>query len=486
MLTSPASAPSALDVDRGSLLELDLHGKPDISLPPVLAAQPVQALRTEAAPASMARDLAKAEVELAQAFGIKVKDVDTGLFFKAGTELMDVGTQTLLQYARDYKAMPTLSEAAKTHEVTLASEKRETKLDALCGYRIDGTGMLREVKVDEGRVTFGPRAVAVSAQALSQITGYYPHDRQLTKGAARRKGAIADQWPAGKPLPPAANLHNGWLGDLRDKAGAPVPHKFRTRHHRGRREMFAVFSGGKRGYTEFDTDKILWEAAKHQANLKVKISYDADSTTMRARCTAQAPVDIAAFNGVGRVHQIGFDLRAADDGSASISCTPFIIRVRCINATLVQHTGSANKFRHVGSYAGLKTSLEGALATASAAIGPMQELWAKAAANYYTDGETGANLSPREAIERMVLNGYLPTCGVTDEDAISAYVRAWEAEDSPQSAQGIVMAVQRAAHEGNWRSRWAEDEIEESASNMLYQPNYQLWAPESDDQTAEA
>ena len=434
--------------------------------------------------AGTVRDLAKAEAAIAKEHGLGTGAVDAGLLFEAGTKLWGIGEAALQEYAAEYAALPTLAEASEQLAATLAAEQRATTIDALAGYRVDGTGKLREVKLDDtGRITFGTKAVAVSTQAFGQIIGYYPHDRSLSKGGRTRRAVKAiEQWPAGKPLPPAASNVNGWIGDLRDRKDQAKKYKRRTRTHRGQRELFGVFSGSEtRGYTAFDGDRLLAEAAKHQPNLRVALQYDADSTVTRARCIAQAPIDIPAFVGVGRVHQIGFDLRTADDGSAILSCTPFLIRVRCKNASLVQTNGKRQAFKHVGSFEKLCESLETVIQQASAAIEPMRALWAQAAGAYYLDGESGAALSPVEAITRMVFNGYLPTGGLDEPEAVTQYVNAWRAEDSPASAQGVIMAVQRAAHEGQWRTRWAEDDVEETASAMLYQPVYQLWTPEAEE-----
>jgi hypothetical protein len=112
-------------------------------------------------------------------------------------------------------------------------------------------------------------------------------------------------------------------------------------------------------------------------------------------------------------------------------------------------------------------------------ISEFRDLWARAAADYYLDSESGAQLSAPEALLRLVAAGHLPRCGESVEDATDRYVRAWRAEDSPHSAAGIVMAAQRAAHEGEWRTKWADDEIETSASALLYQSVFALDAVEA-------
>lgn len=487
---------TAIDTtDRASLIELDLPtaaaAAPAPSVrqrirtvvaPPVAAPAPAPAPNPEVS--TQARNLAAAEMAVAAQYGLHKGGVDDGgLFFEAGTKLWDVGDANLKAYQAEYQALPTLREAAATLAATIAAEERQDRLEPLAGFRLDIRGKLRVVEpVDDGLV-FGRRAIAVSAQAISQIQGLYPHDRKLGRGKAGRDAAGGSkaraQWPSDRPLPAAPANINGWIGDLvtrdtKTQAVAPTSYRLRTRTHRGQREVFGVFSGSKRGYVPFDADKLLAQAADLQPDLRVTLSYDADTTRTKARCIAQAPIDIPAFTGVGRVHQIGFDLITADDGSSSLECRPFLIRVRCKNASLVQVQGKRTAFRHVGTYEGLRASMQTALVNASEGIAAMRDLWTRAAAEYFLDEETGAKLGVEEAFERLIAGEYIPTGGLPADEALDAYLAAWRAEDSPRSAMGIVMAMQRAAHETSWASKWAEDEIEASASQLLYQPVYQL------------
>jgi hypothetical protein len=501
--TAPTEADSPAD-----LLELDFGPAgstpaPAPVAPPPTVRQPVPVLRAPVATAAVAaagapraarpdsdpdvvvsqkvRDLAAKEHEVAKSVGLAEGDLDAGLFFQAGTKLWDIGEENLRQYAAEYQALPTLTTASEAHTATLKAEDRKDNTIELASWRIDAEGRLRRVeKQPDGTVQYTKPAIALSAQAMTQIQGYYPYDRGITRGRRRstaqdEKGQKARQkWPSDKPLPPSPSNVNGWLGALVDENGKPRQHRLRARTHRGQREIFAVFSSSKRGYVAYDTDRLLAEAAKLQPGLRVDLKYDADTTRMRARCIAQAPIDIPAFVGVGRVHQIGFDLRSADDGSMSIQCQPFLIRVRCKNASLVQTQGRRHTFRHVGTFKNLEEQLQNALKLATDGIDTMRDLWAQAAAEHFLDTESGASLSVTETFKRLIAHEYIPTGGLTDDEALDRYLAAWRAEESPHSAMGIIMAMQRAAHESTWETKWAQDEIEESASNLLYQHVYTL------------
>jgi hypothetical protein len=429
------------------------------------------------------RDLAAKEHEVAKGLGLAKGDLDEGLFFQAGTKLWDIGEENLRAYAAQYQALPTLAEASEQHAATLKAEDRKDNTITLSTWRVDAEGKLRAVeKQADGTVVYGKPAIAISSQAMSQIQGYYPYDRALARGRAANKSVAAQakaeearqKWPSDKPLPAAPTNVNGWLGALVDAKGKPTQHRLRARTHRGQREIFGVFSSSKRGYQTYDTDRMLAEAAKLQPGLRVDMKYDADTTRMTARCIAQAPIDIPAFVGVGRVHQIGFDLRSADDGSMSLQVQPFLIRVRCKNASLVHTEGRRTAFRHVGSFKSLEDGLRTALEQAAKGVDEMRSLWARAAAEHFLDSETGAQLSVQETFSRLIAGEYIPTAGQSDAEALDRYMSAWRAEESPHSAMGIIMAMQRAAHESTWETKWAQEEIEESASNLLYQNVYTL------------
>jgi hypothetical protein len=95
---------------------------------------------------------------------------------------------------------------------------------------------------------------------------------------------------------------------------------------------------------------------------------------------------------------------------------------------------------------------------------------------YYLDEDNETRLSPQEAIQRLVVAKLVPTAGLTQEEAIDRYVSAWN-EEPGASAASVIMAIQRASHEATWRSKWADDEIESSATGLLY--NHVLTLPEA-------
>lgn len=387
------------------------------------------------------RDLALAEKAVAEAAGFVV-DRDQ-LFFDEGTALMDSGHAKLRREARKFLAKPTLDEAAAAHDVIIAAERRKTSTVKLADWRLDIEGKLRTVTTVDGALRYGPSAITIADHALKQAAGY-------------AEGSTG----------PNANT---WLGSIEGEQRL----RARTRKD-GVREAFAVLGPeSTRGYVEFDTDRVLNQAAKQLAGLGLKadVRYSEASTRMTARLYVQAPVDIPAFSGVGRVHQAGVILRAADNGSLSIQAESFLIRIRCLNATLVRAKGGAKvRVRHVGDVSRMGEVLRGAIDQVTEMLPELTALWQRAAVEHYVDKASGTQLGMRDAFVRLVAQGHLPKGGLGLEGAVEAYMSAWREEDSPTNSMGVIMAAQRAAHETTWRTQWAEDEVIEAASQLLYQP----------------
>jgi len=423
---------------RASLIELDLP----TATPATRAPAPVAAFVSDAI-SQPARDLALSEASIVNAHGFTA--TRSQLFFDEGTSLMKEGVETLEREALKTAKLPDLDDAATTHGAMIKAEQRKTSEITLGNWRLDIDGLFREVEGGK----FTKKAIKIADHAIKQAAGFA--DGTITTG-------------------PNANT---WLGTCDGTQRA----RAHTRRD-GSRVLFALQGPeSSRGYTEFDSDRVLFEAARQLRGmgLKADVLYSQESTRMTAKLFVQAPIDVPAFVGVGRVHQAGVIIRCADNGSLSIQVDGLIVRVRCMNATLVRAKGGHKvRVRHVGDVSRMGEAVRAALAQATAAVPELTNLWQRAAVEHYVDKASGTTLGMQEAFERLVAAGHLPKCGLGAAGAVEAYMSAWRAEDSPASAMGVVMAAQRAAHETSWKSQYAEDEVNEAASQMLYQPVYTL------------
>lgn len=437
-------------MDRFALLDLDDKPAPYVDTSPyveepTIETEPVQipqvdtALSTWDAPVlnETARDLAAKESEVLARHGIGEGD----LFYATGTALADVGHSTMERYADEYAALPSATEAVRALRETIAKEDRRDTICDLAGYRVDADGRLAAAAH-----VAGGKGVNIEPNAWKQLAAI-----------------------AGSP-----NVNAGL--SRRSHANRRV----RARGPREDRSVFAIVSADeKRGYAVLDAPEVadlVLQGLRDvgQGDAKAEVKYDPESTRYRIRALVQAPVDIMAHRGVGRVHRVFLDVRGGDNGETSICGQMGVLRIRCLNASLAQTNGTAWSRIHRGSSEAIRAFVADMCGKWSVVAEEMRSLWARASAEHYLDSETGLALSPQEAITRLVGNGLLPTGGLTTEAAIDAYVAAWHEEEGVNSAAGVIMAIQRAAHETTWRTKWATDEIESAASGLLYQHVYTL------------
>lgn len=248
------------------------------------------------------------------------------------------------------------------------------------------------------------------------------------------------------------------------------------------RSTYATVSAdATRGYAVLDAPEVadLMLQGLRDANalqgVKAEIVYDAPSTRWEIRAIVGAPVDIMEHRGVGRVHSLYLALSGADNGVERIRGSGGAIRARCMNCTksIAEIPGLKWSRIHKGDVTEIRAMVAAMPAKFGALLTDLRSVWAQASASYYLDSD-GGRLSPTEVISRLVYNDIVPHGGMTPDEAYARYTQAYAAEDHPSSAAGIIMAIQRAAHESTWTTKWSTVEIEDAAAEMLYQPNYTL------------
>lgn len=383
-----------------------------------------------------ARALTESESSVLKAHGIGSSE----LLFDAGMALADVGHTALDNYAAEYEALPTAATAIADLKATVAKEGREDVIRDLARYRVDIDGKLsKTIDTLAGR---GASLEPTAWRQLAQVAG----SQNINAGLAKRTTA---------------------------------ERRLRTRGPADDRSVYAIVSSDtRRGYAVCDVGEVADHVARglsdaRMGDSKCEITYDAESTRYKIRAILQAPVDIMAHRGVGRVHRVFMDITGGDNGETSIGGVMGVLRIRCLNATLSQADAMRWSRIHRGDASEIRRMVSGTVAKWSEVANEMRQLWADAAGQYYLDAK-GARLSPMEAIARLVAHKYLPAGGLSQEDAIDAYTQAWQAEEGVYSAAGVIMAAQRAAHETTWKTKRTTDEVEAAASDLLYQHNYVL------------
>ena len=409
------------------------------SQPPSLVPMPAPAQIVSQWGATVMSDTARVVAETESAALLAHGIGSSEQYFATGTALADSGHAALEEADKAFRAMPPPSTALADFKDTIAKELRSDQIVNLRDYRINSFGRLSALHSDGGHA--------------------------IEENAYRQLGQAAE----------ATNINAGLESSV-----APLTRRMRNRVIGGKDSSYALVSANARqGYTICDGNQVAdlvlngLRDANMLAGAKTAVTYEEGSTRYSLRTIVQAPIDIAAFRGVGRVHQIYMDVTGGDDGMASVKGSMGAIRIRCLNASLSRAEGSTWRVVHKGGMVEISRLVASMAGKFAAVATDMQEVWARAAGNYYLDAD-GGRLSPTEAITRLVAHGYVPTGELSAEGAIEAYTAAWRAEDSPESAAGIIMAVQRAAHETNWRTKWGESDIEVAASDLLYQPVYVL------------
>lgn len=434
--TAPAST------DLSSLIELDLPGGPTLhAYDPQHPDEEVtidttvdERIAAEVLPRGACLDLIGAERAALAPF---LTVTDEGQLYADGTALAESGHEALAGYDAAFKALPPASTALADFRAQIEAEAREDLTSDLVDWRIDRAGLL------DGPSRF-PMSVGRTAwRQLSEISG----QPNINAGLAKRTRA---------------------------------PRRIRTREGGDSREVFGIVSQDpQRGYQVFDGPQVAdafaagLKASGMLSGAKMTLTYDRESTRYDIRAVVQAPIDVPSFSGVGRLHQLFARVTGGDNGMHGISGGLGALRIRCLNATLVETKGTTWNKRHVGDMSDIGQLVQGLVSQFGQAAESVQAVWSRAAVDHYLDTD-GTPLSVQEAFTRLVAHGHLPTGGMEADAAVDAFMSAWREEESPTSAAGILMAVQRAAHETTWATKWGSTEMEEAASALLYQPVYQL------------
>jgi hypothetical protein len=381
-------------------------------------------------------------------------EVSKGLLFATGTEgyvggSLDFKANYTAQWDECVKGSLPCGEAADKHLDTIASESRADVVEPVSNWRINLSGNAQ--RMSDGFAVSTDFAVREAA---------YKQFCQITKA-------------------PAYNANAG-LSTFKGKRD----HRVRVRRIQGEAlpEIYAVTGGpgDGRAYAPFDSDKLVDSLRKICPDTRLKVDYDQPTTECRVKAYFMAPLDLLEFGaGVGRVHHVYMDWRTADNGTMSLSGSLGIVRAVCRNSGLAHHKKASVTLRHSGNYERLAQAVTTLNEGMAEVVDSLRKVWQRALTEQYTDRESGSALSPQEAIKRLVAQGMVPLAGESEESATERYIDAWSREPV-YSAGGIVMAIQRAAHEGSWSTKWAEDQIEESASELLYQRVYVLDEPTID------
>lgn len=247
------------------------------------------------------------------------------------------------------------------------------------------------------------------------------------------------------------------------------------------REAYAVVSPSYQPYDLNEAAADLRKVAPHDARCRVR--YDGQRATVDVILANPYYLDGGDAAGVGETHRVVLRMRTADDGSGGYHLSLLAERVRCINLTLLHAKRSL--FHGTHRQEGLRDLAEQALQAIEPTMEAFADTWRGAWQDFWVDKYTKSALSGEEAVRRIVGHGKYRVPGLGEDGTLEACLSAL-AQEPGDSRAHVHNALTAAAHQspGTWVTRWADEEAEEQASQLLYQSV--RWLPELDNEVASA
>jgi len=242
------------------------------------------------------------------------------------------------------------------------------------------------------------------------------------------------------------------------------------------RGVYAVVSPSYQGY---NVDRVARDLVR---------VLDGKGLADGARCEATydgslASLKVLWFNyhgtelaGCGDVFRFGARVRTADDRSSSLVVELVAHDNRCLNYLIVgSSVVKLGSKRHVGKVS-MARHLEGLVDGAMSQVKGFVDRWNAASQEDVLKvldvaGPTSEATAAR-VFELLLKRGYGKISGCSDAELVKRYVHAWE-NPGPGKARGytrahFIDAMTRAAHTNRWTNAWAQEELEQQASQLLY------------------
>jgi hypothetical protein len=394
-----------------------------------------------------------------QALGIITKDdtENTATFFAHGTELCEFGKQQARRDRRDWLQLPTVGDGMTALRARVQAENRADHFVDLGGIYVGTDGrIVAERTLPQDGVGNGVELPRLDASEV----GWW----RLVSFA-----------PDGTPRGLRTNV-NSWLGRRR---GSTV--RLRTRDlepftvvedgvsrivQPEGREFYSVVSTR---YVPYDLDAIAGDIERHMpADARVRVRYDRSRARIDVSlCNPHHYPDSTGAASVGEAHRLTLRVTTADDGTGGFKLNWAAERIRCVNLTLLSGENCVFHASHT------RDDLVEAIGRALAAQGQVMEQfaanWREAWTSYYLDStKRGPQIDGPEALRRMVWHGLVKIPGLDRDETWSAVKSAWDAEPGDSVAH-VHNAITRAAHQAPTERSWADDDVEEQASDLLYQ-----------------
>lgn len=378
-------------------------------------------------------------------------------FFAHGTELCEFGKQQARRDRSQWLKLPTVGDGMAALRARIESEFRADHFVDLGGCFVDSAGKLvteRTLPSDDGGDGIMLPRLEPSDVGWWRLVGFAPE---------------------GTPRGLRTNV-NAWLGKRRENRV-----RFRTRNiepyaitedgveqivQPEGRELYSVVSPR---YIPYDLDAIASDLERHMpGDARVRVRYDRSRARIDVSlCNPHHYPDSTGAASVGEAHRLNLRVTTADDGTGGFRLNWAAERIRCVNLTLLRGANCVFHASHT------REDLAGAIGQALAAQGAVMEQfaanWRAAWTSYYLDStKRGPQIDGPEALRRMVWHGMIKIPGLDRDEVWTSVKAAWDVEPGDSVAH-VHNAITRAAHQAPTERSWADDDVEEQASELLYQ-----------------
>lgn len=382
---------------------------------------------------SQAALLANEEYQLVQKFLNKEDLAHT--FFAHGTEMIQAGKEKAMAGRSDWDKLPFVGDACDKLIERIKNEVRQDSIVKLKHLLIDHVGIMRH--------SLGGNYI-VEPVAWNQLSKFAPDemDNRLR-----------------------SNL-NSWIG----KSEKTV--KLRTRNPDQKTGIRQCFAAVGKSYNSFDWDQLalVIKNTAYPSDARANVLYDGSRATFEV--TLHNPYDIQEV-AVGRAFRVAVIISSADNGTEGYRIKFKAVRIACINCTLIadenvifRTTHRGNKFQEV---------VEQAIRQSSHAMDSFAERWSAAYTKMYHDRYDGTPLGAEETFKRLIAAKKIVVPHMNRDELLAELMEAWNKEPGDTVAH-VNAAITRMAHESaeSWKSPWYQEDLEDTAGELLYQKNYVL------------
>lgn len=378
--------------------------------------------------------LANQEYELVQNF-LNNKNL-AKTWFAHGTKMMDSGEAKAMAGRTEWENLPMVEDACDKLIERIKAESRYDLITKIKELSVDGMGILRGAP--------GGGGLIMEPVGWNQLAKFGPDtmDTRLR-----------------------SNL-NAWMKDSTKET------KLRTRNPDAVTNMRQCFASVGKTYSAFDWDQLagVIRATQYPGDARADVKYDGSRATFEV--VLHNPYEVDEL-GVGRLFRVAIIISSADNGTEGYRIKYKAVRIACINCTLVHDENLVFRTTHRGNK--VQEVVETAIRASSTALDSFAARWSDAYTKQYHDRYDGTPLGAEETFKRLIAAKKIVVPHM-DRDALLAHLMgAWEKEPGDTVAH-VNAAITRMAHESapSWKSPWYQEDLEDSAGELLYQKNYVL------------